>query len=102
MSEVNESVHVITFDPELTENQQKSMDVLARAAVLSGRMEECSLTIELLDNLADQFADKSVEGEEADINHMFVAFCSMIGETLSEHLEEMFEQSKEIGVNSDE
>lgn len=99
MSDVNESVHVITFDPELTENQRKAMEVAVNAAYMGGRMDECSLTMELLDGLAEQFAEEADEGDDGEVNHMFVTFCGMLLSTLDDHFNEMFEESREIGVN---
>ena len=101
MKPANESVHIVTFDPELTENQLQAMEVAINASYISGRMEECSLTMEVLYGLAERFAEESDDGEDGEVNHMFVTFCEMLLSTLDEHLRDMFEESRKIGVKND-
>ena len=93
--------HVIEFDPELTEHQEKAMAMALELSYLNGRLEECGDIIRALSSIAEEFASESLEnGRDETETAAFLDVISMLQDGLNSRGQEVFDLIKEMSVDA--
>ena len=93
--------HVIEFEPELTEHQEKAMAMALELSYLNGRLEECGDIIRALSSIAEEFAAESLENERDEAETAaFLDVISMLQGGLNSRGQEVFDLIKELDVDA--
>lgn len=92
--------HVIRFEPELTEHQEKAMRMVSELSYLNGKMEECGNIAEIMDQIVNSkpILDE-ISGSEDD-SGVVLEVLTMMRNTLSRRGFDIFDQIKELSVDA--
>jgi len=96
-----EVTHVIEFEPELTEHQEKAMGMALELSYLNGRLEECGDIIRALTFMAENYVEMVRFGvDAADEPISFPEAIAMIQDALNSRGQELFDMIKELSVDA--
>jgi hypothetical protein len=101
MTEEQENVtHVIKFEPELTENQEKAMRMVSELSYLNGKMEECGNIAEIMDHIVNhEGVLNEISGSEDDAG-VVMEVLTMMRNALSQRGFDIFDKIKELSVDA--